>query len=206
MLRALTHVTRVNYVKHYDLCERWTAAVSSDHGREDTPDARRASRARVGRAAARGPTPASSNASRLDRSKGGHVFRSAYPGPALSKRTMAICMGAVHERRLRRRDAPAPAGAHARRLSATSVRVGGSGACGAALSAHDGQLGGDDERSAQPTTMAEVDADGEQRAAAASGMTRLTHPPTRSIQKREQSPSSPRGSWWVGGSAFQSPV
>ena len=100
-----------------------TAAVSSDHGREGTPDGRRASRARVGRAAARGPAPASSNASRLDRSKGRSCvpLRRLYLGPALSKRTMAICMEAVHERRLRRRDAPAPAGAHARRLSATSI-------------------------------------------------------------------------------------
>ena len=134
------------------------------------------------------------------------MFRSAYPGPALSKRTMAICMGAVHERRLRRRDAPAPAGAHARRLSATSVRVGGSGACGAALSAHDGQLGGDDERSAQPTTMAEVDADGEQRAAAAYGHDR-PDPPTHQEYSEESRPLFlQRGSWWVGGSAFQSPV
>ena len=58
-----------------------------------------------------------------------------------------------------------------RRLSAGRiVCAGGSGASGAALAVHDGLLGGDDERSARPTTMAEVDGDGERRAAAAYGL------------------------------------
>ena len=75
------------------------------------------------------------------------------------------------------------------------VRVGGSGAYGAALSAHDGQLGGDDERSAQPTTMAEVDADGEQRAAAAYGHD-PPDPPTH--QEHSEESRLPLLQRWIG--------
>ena len=53
--------------------------------------------------------------------------------------------------------------------AASIVRAGGSGASGAPLATHDGQLGGDDERLARPTTTAEVGGDGEQRAAARIG-------------------------------------
>jgi hypothetical protein len=49
------------------------------------------------------------------------------------------------------------------------VQAGGSGATGAALATHEGQLDGDDERSAQPTTVAEVGGDGERRAGARTG-------------------------------------
>jgi hypothetical protein len=88
-----------------------TAAVSSDHGREGTPDARRASRARVGRAAARGPAPASSCASRLDRSKGRSCVRLRIPGTCGEHEDDGHDgMGAAHERRLCRRHARAPAG------------------------------------------------------------------------------------------------
>ena len=140
-----------------------TAAVSSDHGREGTPEDRRATRASIGRAAARRCPQAPALRDSIDFSRGEVVPRVRVSSKSM-REISAIsttgpvsggCAAATGLLQLSRRASVLSAGC--------IVRVGGSGACGAALSAHDGQLGGDDERSAQPTTMAEVDADGEQR-------------------------------------------
>ena len=89
-----------------------TAAVSTTLGREGKPDGRRASRARVGRAArARGPAPVTRTRRDTIAAKEGDVFGSAYLGPAVSMRTMAMmawglptsggCADAMRERHTR---------------------------------------------------------------------------------------------------------